>query len=220
MLTTQNLLDDAPCQLAEAGSILLNRAAETTDVIYLEKGRVVLGVLGGGGVHELMEHQLGAVDGPSWLDVSGAVLNVPSSVDVLAHTSVQFRRVPLAQFREFLQDCSNSVQSMLLDMARAHRQQTELAVSRLAKGAESRCAEWLLSQAQTSDQGGCAVYLQQRKRNIAAQLGIAPETLSRVLRHLREMRLISGSGRVLDLVDPVGLRTLAGASAPCSCGVV
>lgn len=220
MLIAKNLLDDAPFLLAEAGSVLLHRGAETTDAIYLEKGRVVLGVLGGNGVHELMEHQLGAMDGPGWLDVSGALLNLPSAVDVLAYTSVQFRRVPVARFVECLQSCSNNVQSLLLDMARAHRQQTELAVSRLAKGAESRCAEWLLSQAQTSDEGGFAVYLQQRKRNIAAQLGIAPETLSRVLRHLREMRLISGSGRVLDLVDPVGLRMLAGASAPCSCGVL
>ncbi len=78
----------------------------------------------------------------------------------------------------------------------------------------------LLNHAQASDKGGCSVQLQLRKRAIAAQLGIAPETLSRVLRHLRELRLISGSGRVVDLVDPIGLRTLAGPSAPCQCGAV
>ena len=55
-----------------------------------------------------------------------------------------------------------------------------------------------------------AVLLQQRKRSIAAQLGIAPETFSRVLRHLRERSLISGSGRILNLLDPSGLRSLAG----------
>ena len=109
---------------------------------------------------------------------------------------------------------------MMFDIARAHRQQTDLTVSRLAKDAESRCAEWLLSHAEASDTGGCAVHLQQRKRAIAAQLGIAPETLSRVLRHLRELRLISGSGRVVDLVDLAGLRSLAGSSSPCECGLV
>jgi hypothetical protein len=41
-------------------------------------------------------------------------------------------------------------------------------------------------------------------------LGIAPETLSRVLRHLRERSMISGSGRLLNLVDPSGLKSLAG----------
>ena len=83
-------------------------------------------------------------------------------------------------------------------------------MSRLAKDAEARCAEWLLRHAKTGEQGMMAVLLQQRKRSIAAQLGIAPETLSRVLRHLRERSLISGSGRMLNLVDPGGLRSLAG----------
>jgi CRP-like cAMP-binding protein len=59
-------------------------------------------------------------------------------------------------------------------------------------------------------QGTLAVILQDRKRLIAAQLGIAPETFSRVLKHLRDRKLISGSGRVLKLLDPIGLETLAG----------
>jgi len=95
-------------------------------------------------------------------------------------------------------------------VAMAHRQQTELAVSRMAKDAEARCAEWLLRNAQVDVEGVMTVQLQQRKRAIAAQLNIAPETLSRVLRHLREHSLISGTGRALNLMDPTGLRSLAG----------
>ena len=95
--------------------------------------------------------------------------------------------------------------------ARAHRQQTELAVSRLAKDAEARCAEWLLRHAEaTGTAGGLTVNLRERKRTIASQLGIAPETFSRVLRHLRERQLISGAGRVLGLPNPQALRELAG----------
>ena len=56
----------------------------------------------------------------------------------------------------------------------------------------------------------CSVQLQQHKWLIAAQLGIAPETLSRVFRHLRERSLISGLGRTVNLIDPSGLRSLAG----------
>jgi CRP-like cAMP-binding protein len=105
---------------------------------------------------------------------------------------------------------SGPARAVLDDVARAHRQQTELAVSRLAKDAEARFADWLLQHAAPLEQGGMAVQLQERKRSIAAQLGIAPETLSRVLRHLRERSLISGSGRSLNLLDLTGLRTLAG----------
>ena len=100
---------------------------------------------------------------------------------------------------------------MLAGVALAHRQQTELAVSRLTKDAEARCAEWLLRHAETPPDrpGTLQVALRERKRMIAAQLGIAPETFSRVLRQLRERELISGTGRVLGLIDPHGLRQLA-----------
>ncbi|NMM12044.1 MAG: Crp/Fnr family transcriptional regulator [Rhodoferax sp.] len=193
-------------QVVARGGSLLRRAVSMPWVYYLESGRVALGVMDG----DVMEHQLGVVVGPCWLEATSAVLNLPNAVDAVAETEVCLRRVPVAEFRRSLADMPEAAQAVLHDVARAHRQQTELAVSRLAKDAEARCAEWLLRHAQTGDQGVMAVLLQQRKRSIAAQLGIAPETLSRVLRHLRERSLISGSGRILNLVDPSGLRSLAG----------
>ena len=207
MLLPQSVDSFAEKHVAVRGELLLKRAATPAWVCYIELGRVALGVLEG----EVMEHQLGAVEGPCWLDATSAVLNLPHVVDGVAETEVRWRSVPVLEFRRSLAAMSTSAQAVLHDVAMAHRQQTELAVSRLAKDAESRCAEWLLRHAQTGDQGGMAVLLQQRKRSIAAQLGIAPETLSRVLRHLRERSLISGSGRQLNLVDPGGLRLLAGA---------
>jgi CRP-like cAMP-binding protein len=53
------------------------------------------------------------------------------------------------------------------------------------------------------------VTLHLRKRLIAAQLGIAPETFSRVLRQLREHGLIAGRGNVIDLPKPAALEILA-----------
>ncbi len=193
-------------QVVARGSVLLRRAAACPWVGYVESGRVALGVM----VDEAMEHQLGVVEGPCWLEASSTVLALPHAVDAMAETEVSLRRVPVAEFRRSLAAIPEAAQAVLHDVALAHRQQTELAVSRLAKDAESRCAEWLLRHAQTGDQGAMAVLLHQRKRSIAAQLGIAPETLSRVLRHMRERSLISGSGRLLNVVDPRGLRLLAG----------
>lgn len=185
---------------------MLRRSLAAPWVSYVESGRVALGVMEG----DVMEHQLGVLEGPCWLEATSAVLNLPHVVDAVAETEVSLRRVTVADFRRSLADMPESAQAVLHDVAMAHRQQTEFAISRLAKDAEARCAEWLLRHAQTGDQGDMAVMLQQRKRSIAAQLGIAPETLSRVLRHLRERSLISGSGRILNLTDPTGLRSLAG----------
>ncbi len=189
-----------------AGAVLLKRGSTPTAVLYVESGRVALGVMEG----EVLAHQLGEIQGPFWLEATAAVLGLPSVVDAVAETEVVLRRIPLARFRQSLGAMPVAARTVLQDVATAHRRQTELAVSRLAKDAEARCAEWLLRHAQPGEKGALAVPLEQRKRLIAAQLGIAPETLSRVLRHLRERSLISGTGRVLNLLDPGGLRVLAG----------
>ena len=193
-------------QVLAQGESLLRRTVPSTWVNYVESGRVALGIMAG----DTMERHIGVVEGPCWLEATSAVLNLPHVVDAMAETEVLLRRVNLAEFRRTLTDMPAAAQAVLHDVAMAHRRQTEFAVSRLAKDAEARCAEWLLRHAKTGEQGMMAVLLQQRKRSIAAQLGIAPETLSRVLRHLRERSLISGSGRMLNLVDPGGLRSLAG----------
>ena len=199
----------SPLIQVNAGSILLERGVLPDCVYFIETGTVVLGIAGKA-LGQPLEHQLGLVDVPGWLEASAGVLGLPSVVDAIASTSVTLRRVPLAEFQGMVSTVASPMLGVLQDMARAHRQQTELAISRVAKDAEARCAEWLLSHAQSSEKGVCSVLFLQRKRMIAAQLGIAPETLSRALRHLRERRLISGSGRVVNLVDPSGLRSIAG----------
>ena len=208
-----------PIQTVAPGVALLHRSVPAGVAVFIESGRVVLGIAAVAGLDpaaadkhctKTLEHQLGVVVGPAWLEANAAVLDLPSAVDAVAETEVVLRRVPLGDFRNALTGGSPGALAVLNDVARAHRQQTELAVSRLAKDAEARCAEWLLRHAESTDKGVCSVKLQQRKRLIAAQLGIAPETLSRVLRHLRERSLISGSGRIVNLVDPGGLRSLAG----------
>ncbi len=204
------LFPDCTSQTVLSGAVLMRRSERAGYAIFVESGRVAVGVASLEDMPEPLAHQLGVVEGPAWLEISAAVLDLPSAVDAVAETEVRLRRVPLAEFRASLAGDSQGALAVLADMARAYRRQTDLAVSRFAKDAEARFAEWLLQRAESSEKGGCSVKLQQRKRLIAAQLGIAPETLSRVLRHLRERSLISGSGRVVNLVDPIGLRSLAG----------
>jgi CRP-like cAMP-binding protein len=129
----------------------------------------------------------------------------------VAETEVHVQYVSVPDFVAEVHALPEASQNLLMDMARSQRQQSELAVSRVAKDADARCAEWLLRHAEPTDQSGSlSVKLTERKRTIAAQLGIAPETFSRVLRHLRERQLISGGGRVLGLPNPQALRKLAG----------
>jgi CRP-like cAMP-binding protein len=206
MLPVQSTQLPAAKHQAVRGEALLRRAVASPWVSYLETGRVVLGVMAG----DVMAHQLGMVEGPCWLEAAAAVLSLPNAVDAVAETDVCLRRMPVAEFQKILAALPAPAQEILHDVAMAHLRQTELAVSRLAKDAEARCAEWLLRHAKIGEKGELAVQLHEPKRAIAAQLGIAPETLSRVLRHLRGRSMISGSGRLLNLLDSRGLRFLAG----------
>ena len=201
------LSSTTPSRQYMPGQVLLRRGESAQQVLHLERGRVVLGLLEQGGMH----HRLGAVEGPFWLEASSGLLGLPYAVDAVAETDVSLQTVPLEDFKGHVDTLPEPSRSLLSDLARAQRQQIELAISRVAKDADARCAEWLLRHAVPADQDGhLSVTLSERKRSIAAQLGIAPETFSRVLRHLREMQLISGAGRVLSLPNPQALRELAG----------
>lgn len=190
------------------GQVLSRRGESPEQVLHLEHGRVVLGLLDDGGMH----HRLGTVEGPFWLEASSGLLGLPHVVDAVAETDVSLQTVALADFRSHVNALPEPSRSLLSDLARAQRQQIELAISRLAKDADARCAEWLIQHAEHDPATNrLQVSLSERKRSIAAQLGIAPETLSRILRQLRERELISGRGRVLQLTNPDALRTLAGA---------
>jgi len=74
------------------------------------------------------------------------------------------------------------------------------------KDADSRLAAWLhrhLEGAQTQ------LHLRERKRDIAAQLGMSPETLSRKMRQLSHLGLIEVRGYQVRVLDSAGLERLA-----------
>ncbi|MDZ7919862.1 Crp/Fnr family transcriptional regulator [Rhodoferax sp.] len=203
-------LDSSPVLRVAAGTVLWRRGTYQHEVSYLQTGRVAFGLLESNPAQlPALEHYLGMQAEPGWMDAASAVLSLVAATDALAETDVLLRTVPLPQFVNALAQADPAFTQVLRDVAQTSRQQTEWAVSRLAKDAEARCAEWLLRRAAPSSMGGATVQLAQRKRTIAAELGMAPETLSRVLRQLRERKLISGTGRNVQLVDTRGLGALA-----------
>jgi len=80
------------------------------------------------------------------------------------------------------------------------------------KDVPQRLAGVLLSEARRA--GADAFRLRQTKRQLAAQIGTAAETLSRALSRLRDAGLIDVRGRQITLRDRPGLEELAGGTAP------
>lgn len=191
-----------------AGEMLRQRNDAVSDsVLYLDSGRVVMGVMEEGSIR----HQTAIVQAPAWLDAPFALAQQPCAVDMVADVRCCIHRVPVADFVHSMKDWPAPAHALLREMAQSYCQQAEMTVSRLVQSAEARCAQWLLRHAQQSGDGGDAlqVTLRQRKRTIAAQLGIAPETFSRILRQLREHGLIAGRGNVFSLPRPGVLRRMA-----------
>ncbi|MGS0757351.1 Crp/Fnr family transcriptional regulator, partial [Roseateles sp. GG27B] len=76
----------------------------------------------------------------------------------------------------------------------------------MSKDAQKRLATWLL---QRSTDVGLDVALKERKRELAAQLAITPETLSRLLRQLMSAGLIEVRGYSIKLLNLAALQNLA-----------
>lgn len=188
-----------------AGTRLLVRDAVPTDAIRLCRGRVAAGQIDEGE----LRHRLVAVEGPCWLDIGSVLFEKPCAADWVAETPVELELVAGDALRQWLAAQPATVRNLMRDSSELQRQQTESTLTMMVKDADARCAQWLLRRAEPSTRGALAVPLKEPKRAMAAQLGVAPATLSRILRRLREMGLISESGSVVKLVDPIGLRAIA-----------
>ena len=97
-------------------------------------------------------------------------------------------------------------------LARELRAQALSAHDLMHKDAPARLAAWLLARCQgdASQAAQAVVQLPMRKRDIASQLGITPETLSRLMRSLSSQGVIRVAGYTVHVLDLVGLRRTAG----------
>ena len=190
---------------AAAGELLLARFAEPTEALYLCSGQVAAGLR----VRGTLRHRLLAVEQPGWLDVGTAVLGQRAFCDWVAEAPAQLWCFDAQALRAWHGTQPAAAAMLVRDLARAQRHQAEAMLALLVQGTEARCAQWLLEHAHSAADGRVAIELQQRKRTIAAHLGMAPETFSRALRGLRERGLILQDGMRLQLTDVSGLQQVA-----------
>lgn len=110
------------------------------------------------------------------------------------------REAYLRILRDSFETC-RAVMAQMTQRIHAHWNEIE---SLSLHGAVPRVARYLLEQ--LALQGGTQLRLPAAKSQIAAQLGLAPETLSRALRTLSENGAISVRGAVVQVRDDMSLR--------------
>ncbi|MEX8499119.1 Crp/Fnr family transcriptional regulator [Leptothrix ochracea] len=191
-----------------AGESVLDRWGIAQHLVVLLRGDVVLG-------SRVMDGELRTertLTGPAWLDLSSAWLAEPHAMEAQALSDVTVAELPLDALR--LQLAAHASLSARLCVCLAQQIGVLTGASRnlLHNDASARFAQWLLQRCPPSESLTCEVRLQERKRDIAQQLAMTPETLSRLIRNLEQRGLISMQGYTVRIQNRSQLQRCAGAT--------
>lgn len=217
----QNLLGPAPLapQLAEkllmlsnvrqvaAGQQVLSRQVVAQSLIVLVQGDVGLGLWAPPAAFriELSLH------GPAWLDSTSAWLNCAPRLDAMASGSALLVHVSRSAYQTLMEQHPGLARLTIISMARQAHAATGAMHDLMQKDAQARLAGWLLQRCPASEQKlqPPQIQLRERKRDIASQLAVTPETLSRLLKQFSDEGLLEVHGYALTVRDLAGLRARA-----------
>ena len=189
-----------------AGGELWSRHETARDLVLLAHGDAALGLASG----SLAFHPERTVRAPHWLDVSSAWLSGRHAQDAIAVSDVQLVCVSRSQFQAAMTRHPALTRRLLVALALQVRALTAATHDLMHKDAEGRFAAWLLQRcAGQTGRSATVVALTERKRDIAAQLAITPETLSRLLRQLKNKGMIQVTGYTVRVLDLPALEALA-----------
>lgn len=145
--------------------------------------------------------------GPAWLDAASAwTTGAPHTLDARALTSVRVIELPRRELQALIGERPALATAFVALLAHEVQRLSLQAHELMHKDAGGRLAAWLQRQllgAQTR------LRLAERKRDIAAQLGMSPETLSRQMRELSRRGLIEVRGYEVHVLDGAALKQLA-----------
>ena len=189
----------------EDGAILFVEQSAAADFFWLESGVVELVSSNAEGKEKIVEiMQAGDL-------FAEGVAFMGGRYPVTARCSgpVRVLRIPFAPVMATLDAHPQLMRRILAQLSmRLHFLVKELR-QRSVQSADARVAAYLLELGKTAETGEGWVSLPAKKAAIAARIGITPETLSRVLRRLREARIIAITGRDLHILDFAALQSWA-----------
>lgn len=150
------------------------------------------------------------VRGPAWLDAASAWLaGATHALDARATGAVRVADLPRAGLQALLAQRPGLAPGLLAVLAEQVQRLSLQTHELMHKDANSRLAAWLHRHLPAAPDTQGLLQLSERKRDIAAQLGMSPETLSRQMRQLSRRGLIEVRGYQVRVLDSVGLQQLA-----------
>jgi CRP-like cAMP-binding protein len=189
----------------DRGELVFSRSQRARDLVAVLEGAVGLGQRGEDASFDLQR----SASGPQWLDLSSAWLGGGHGQDAVALSRALLLELPVVQMRELLPAEPELGELLIAGLARAVRKLASMSHDLVHKDAEHRLAEWLLRRCLPAGEE-LIVPLSERKRDVAAQLGITPETFSRSLKQLSAKKLIEVQGYTIKVLDLQALRRVTG----------
>jgi CRP-like cAMP-binding protein len=199
------LLTRLSCRRSVAsGNEVLMRSGVADCLVLLLSGDVVLGARAADG--SLRTER--TLCGPAWLDISAAWIGEPYAYSVQALSDVTVTDLPLDDLRREMVDQPQLAQRLCACLAREVQDLAHAARNLLHHDAPARFALWLIERCPALEPG-CVIRLQERKRDIAQQLAMTPETLSRLMRSFEIQGVLSVQGYNLRVHDVLALQNIA-----------
>ncbi len=190
-----------------AGDAVFMRTENATSLVALVEGVVALGLRTAGGT--LLTERI--VRAPAWLDLGSAWLDERYATDARASTAAVVADLPIDAVEALLTRMPGLSKCLIHGIA---TQVQALAITThelMHKDAPGRLAQWLVQRSEPApeSEGERIVRLAERKRDVASQLAITPETLSRLMRSFARQGVIEVAGYTVRVIDPHALARIA-----------
>jgi len=193
-----------PRVLAPGDWVFTHRTVARSLVLLLE-GTVSMGHSDGASMApERLLH------GPTWLDAASAwLVGATHALDARAIDTIRVVDLSRSALQALLMQRPSLASGFLAVLAEEVKRLSQHTHELMHKDANSRLAAWLHRHVQQPSAARPVLHLNERKRDIAAQLGMSPETLSRQMRQLSLGGLIEVRGYHVHVLDSAGLQRLA-----------
>jgi len=151
------------------------------------------------------------VHAPGWLDQSSAWLGDTHSIDARATSPAIVVDLPCDSLQAQIERHPGLARRLIASLAAEIQRLSVHTHGLMHQDAPARFAAWLLQRclSHVEGTGPAVVHLGERKRDIAAQLAITPETLSRLMASLSRQGVISVDGYIVSVHDRAALERIA-----------
>lgn len=203
----QALTAVARVRTVASGDAIFGHDETAASLVALRSGEAALGYRTPDGVF----HVERPVRSPGWLDLASAWLEERHAIDATATTESVVVELPREVLEQHVAAHPQLARRLIVSLAREVQRLSVNTHELMHKDAPARFAAWLLQRCTSTDPSGRrgVVRLGERKRDIASQLAITPETLSRLMRALSRRDVIAVAGYTVQVLDLPALREIA-----------